>query len=193
MAKQKSELADPIQIGAGRLSFPSLFEPKLNDDGNSRYEATLLMPPGFDTKPLLEALEKVAVEQFGKRELWPDKMRKPEDVVATLTKRKRTMSGKELVGYEPGWTPIAAADPKRQPKVVDRDNKIVTDPKQVYGGRWARLLIRPYAYANKSAGVTFALLGVRLLKDDEPFGGGVDVQAAFAGIDDSEDDNDDAI
>lgn len=190
MAAKRSEQADPIAIGKGRLAFPYFFEPHTNDDGKSRYEGVILMPPGFDTKPLLAALEKVAVEAFGPRSEWPDKLWKPEDVVQTLTKPKKNSKGQPLAGFDPGWTVISAAHPKKQPQVVDANNEIVTDPKQVYGGRWGRLLVRPYAFRNKTRGVAFALLGARILKNDTPFGGGVNVKDAFAGIDDSEDDDD---
>jgi hypothetical protein len=98
-----------------------------------------------------------------------------------------------MAGYEPGWTPISAAHPKKQPKVVDRDNVEVTNEKEVFGGRWGRLLVRPYAFRNKTSGVAFALLGGRILKKDTPFGGGIDVKDAFAGIDDSGDGDDDVI
>lgn len=191
--QKKTEIAQPIQVGPGRISFPFVFSMKENEDGNARYECTLLMPPGFDTKPLLAALEKVAVDEFGPRSEWSDKLRKPEDVIKTLTKPGKTMAGKEMAGYDIGWTPVSAAHAKNQPEVVDRDNATVTVEKEVYGGRWGRILVRPYAFRNKTAGVTLALLGVRVLKHDKPFGGGVDVKAAFAGIDDSDAGDDDAI
>lgn len=185
---KKHDMAPSIQVGPGRLSFPFVFEMKENDDGNARYECTLLMPPGFDTKPLLDALEKVAVDEFGPRKEWPEKLRKPEDVIRTLTKQAKTMAGRDMDGYLPGWTPVSAAHSKKQPEVYDRDDKLITDDKEVYGGRWGRLVVRPYAYRNKTQGVTLGLHGIRILKHDTKFGGGVDVLAAFAGIDDSGDD-----
>jgi hypothetical protein len=190
MAAKRNEPAPTMAIGKGRFAFPYFFEPHTNDDGKSRWECVILMPPGFDTKPVLAALEKAAVEEFGPREDWPDKMWKPEDVVQTLKKPRKNRNDQPMAGYEAGWTVISAAHPKKQPEVVDRDNVVVTDPKQVYGGRWGRLLVRPYAFRNKTSGVAFALLGARVLKHDTPFGGGVNVKDAFAGIDDSEDDDD---
>ncbi len=190
MAAKRNEPAPTMAIGKGRLAFPYFFEPHTNDDGKSRWECVILMPPGFDTKPLLAALEKAAVEEFGPRDEWPDKLWKPEDVVQTLTKPRKSSTGKVMAGYEPGWTVISAAHPKKQPEVVDRDNEVVTDPKQVYGGRWGRLLVRPYAFRNKTSGVAFALLGARVLKHDTPFTSNANVKEAFAGIDDSDEDED---
>jgi hypothetical protein len=58
MAAKRNEPAPTMAIGKGRLAFPYFFEPHTNDDGKARWESVILMPPGFDSKPLLAALEK---------------------------------------------------------------------------------------------------------------------------------------
>lgn len=99
-------------------------------------------------------------------------MRRPEDVVRTLKKPEVSgKSGLPLAGYDTGVTVVPAANSKSQPEVINAVKETVKDPKEVYGGRWARLAVRPYAFRNKSRGVSLSLIAVQLLKHDKPFGG----------------------
>lgn len=190
-AAKKGGPAPLIVTARGRLSFPSLFEMRTNEDGNSRYEANLLLPPGFDAKPLLKALKDVAIEEFGPEDDWPEKMRRPEDVVRTLKKAQMSdKTGMPMAGYEAGWTVLPAAHSKNQPQVVDALKEPITDPKQAYGGRWARFAVRPFAFRNKSKGVSLSLVYVQLLKHDTPFGGPPPARDVFDDIADEIEDGD---
>jgi hypothetical protein len=169
-----------IVVGPGRLSFPNLLEPKVNDDGASRFETTLLLPPDTDVSKLKKALEAVAIETFGPKDKWPRGMRTPDDVI-------RDCSEKNFAGYEEGWSFIAAALPgtdrngkaRPGPQILDAMKQEVTNASEVYAGRWAKLALRPYAYNNKSKGVTLALVAVQLLKHDDRLGGGVNAKSLF--------------
>lgn len=181
----------PIIRLHGRLSFPSIFDWKENDDGSKRYEVVTLLPPDTDLKPILAALEKVAVETWGAdRAAWPRKARKPEDVIVPATEKK-------YAGYDPGWHYISAAmpafdkkgKPRDRPQVLNALRDEVTDEKEIYPGRWAKVAVRPYYFKNKSEGVTFALIAVQLLKHDTRLAG-VNAKTLF---DDEAEDMDDDI
>jgi hypothetical protein len=159
----------------GRLSFPEVFEPKTNDDGSSRYEVTLLLPPDTDLKPIEAALRQVAVDTWGADEAkWPKKARRPDDVIRDATE-------KNFAGYEEGWHFVT--------QVLNALREKVTDPKELYAGRWAKVAVRPYYYPTKMTGITFALVAVQLLKHDARFAG-VDAKSLF---DDEAEDMDDDI
>lgn len=162
MSKTKERIK--VVIGPGRFSFPFLFEPQATESGD-KYSVTLLLPPGTDTKPLLDAMIACAKEAWGPdRAKWAKKARMPEDVI-------RDASEKNLAGYEEGWKFISATS-KQQPGVVDANKDTVTDPAAVYAGRWGRVNVTPYAYAAKgNVGIGLGLNSVQILKNDTAFGG----------------------
>ena len=153
-----------IVVGPGRLSFPFLLEPQATENGD-KYSVTLLLPPGYDTKPLLAALNECAREAWGPdKAKWPKKARMPEDVIRDATE-------KSLAGYDEGWKFIAATS-KGKPGIVDANKDEVHDPDAVYAGRWGRVNVTPYTYAAKgNVGISFGLNSVQILKNDKPFGG----------------------
>lgn len=153
-----------LQIGPGRLSFPFLFEPQQTESGE-KYSVSLLLPPGYDTKPLLAALTECAKEAWGPdRAKWPKKARLPEDVI-------RDASEKNSAGYEEGWKFISATS-KHRPGVVDANLDDVTDAAAAYAGRWGRVNVTPYPFAAKgNIGVSLGLNSVQILKNDASLGG----------------------
>lgn len=158
----------------GRLSFAHLIEPKIGEDGGKpRWETVLLLPPGSDVKPLLQGLEAAIVELFGPRKDWPRNLRKPEDIVLPAPEKGK------YAGYEEGWTAISCSNSKQAPEVIDAMKAAVSNPKEVYAGRWARLAVRPYAYKNKTMGGSLWLTHVQLLKHDEPLAGGPRAKDVF--------------
>ena len=155
-----------VTVGPGRLSFPFLFEPRAVEGGEPKYSATLLLPPGFDTKPLLAALNRCAVAAWGPdRAKWPKKARTPDDVIRDATE-------KSLPGYEEGWKFITATS-KHAPDVFDANRDVVADESAVYAGRWGRVSVSPFSYGTMgNVGISLGLNGVQILKHDAPLGGG---------------------
>lgn len=160
----KTELTR-VKVGPGRLSFPYIFEMQ-NSEGGPKFGTTILLPPDYDTKPIIAALTAAAEAAWGKdKAKWPKQARKPEDVIRDCEEKS------QFEGYAPGWKFISlSAGPKSPPGVVDALREEVTDPKEVYPGRWARLSANAYAYKNKTVGVTLGLNNVQLLRNDNSFG-----------------------
>lgn len=156
-----------VKVGGCRLSFPSLLKPKANDQGALKYEVTCLLPPTFDVAPLEAALWAAWHEKFGTNKAkWPKgpTVRTPDRVVRDCTEKSH------LKGYEEGWRFITLRG-DNAPEVVDRDRAPVTDPKEIYPGRWANVTGNAYVYLKPTTGVTFGLNNVQLLRHGESFGG----------------------
>lgn len=156
-----------LRVGPGRLSFPALLEPKENDQGALKYGVTLLLPPGYDTAPLLAELKRAWNDKFGTDpKKWPKgpTVRTPDKVIRDASEKPH------LAGYEEGWKFISARSDSA-PGVVDAMVRPVTDKREIYPGRWARISVNAYCYTRPTTGVTFGLNNVQLLRDDTPFGG----------------------
>jgi hypothetical protein len=161
-----------ITIGPGRLSFPAIFEPQAADMGG-KFAVTLLLPPDFDVKPLMKALEEAATEKWGAdKSKWPKTMNGPKTVIRDAADKSH------LAGYEPGWKFVQMKS-KTKPGIVDGSLNAITDPKEAYAGRWARVTARAYAYDNVLKGVGFGLQNIQLLKHDSAFGGAGRAQDDF--------------
>lgn len=171
-------MAEKLIIGPGRLSFPALFEPARNQDGSpgDKYQLTILLPPDYDTAPLVKALADAAVEKWGAdKSKWPKGLRGPKEVIRDAADKSH------LAGYADGWKFISLKS-KNKPGIVDAMKADVTDPREVYAGRWARVSARAYAYDNVLKGVGFALGNVQLLQHDAPFSGGGRAQDDFDAV-----------
>lgn len=163
-------------IGPGRLSFPAIFHPQREDMGG-KYGLTILLPPDYDTKPLVKALEEAAAEKWG-----PDKAKWPKGNFNGPKQVIRDAADKaHLAGYEPGWKFISMKS-KTQPNCADAMVQPVTDEKEAYAGRWVRVSARAYAYDNVLKGVGFGLQNVQLLKHDTAFSGAGRPQDDFDAI-----------
>ena len=160
MASQKSSRR--FVIGPGRLSFPHVFEPNAREFGG-KYQVTLLLPPEYDFGPLKQAMKEAAIEKFGPdQSKWPRGMRGPKDIIRPCEEKSH------LTGYAPGWHFITAASVDR-PGVVDSLLQEVTDPREVYAGRWAMISVNVYAFSNVKHGVTLGLQNIQLRQHDDPF------------------------
>lgn len=161
-----------------RMSFPSLLKPRQNDEGGERYELTMLFPPGFDKKPFVAALKAAMADKYGAdMKKWPKLRRGADDVIRDFNDYNNN-SNKPLAGDWRGWTMVRANASTKVPPVVVGSQKgpngvfpVISDEREVYGGRWAKAIIEAYVYDRKDGkGVTFGLGNVQLLKNDKKFG-----------------------
>lgn len=166
--KRRENLTQKVVIGPCRISFPHFFEPAETDNGD-KYQGNFLFPPDWknqpDYKKFQNALYDVAEDMFGPEDEWPTSgnFRGPKDVI-------RKAEEKDYEGYRKGWFFVKAGS-KDQPGIVDAGREPVTNPREVYGGRWCRISVTVAAYDNKSKGVGIYLNSIQVLDHDEPFGG----------------------
>jgi Protein of unknown function (DUF2815) len=188
--KEKKENLKRVKTTPFRMSFPALLEPRKNDEGKESFELTMLFPPGeFDKAPYMRAFRAAMTEKYGDDvSKWPKLKRKPDDVLRDFAEYNSN-ANKPLAGDWSGWTLVRArASTAHPPSVVGPirgpDGKLppVTDPRDIYGGRWARATLEAFVFDRKDGrGVTLGIANVQLLKHDTKFGGGgVAVEDDFA-------------
>lgn len=164
-----------LVIGPGRLSFPALFHAQRPEFGG-KFAATILLPPDYDVKPLVKAMEEAAVEKWGAdKAKWPKPFWGPKQVIRDAGEKAG------LAGYLPGWKFIGLKS-KTQPGIVNGMLEKVTDEKEAYAGRWIRVTARAYAYDTVTKGVGLGLQNVQLLKHDTPFSGAARAEDDFDAI-----------
>ncbi len=153
---------DPCKVLTGefRLSFPNLFEPKANDQGQLKYSLTMLFPKTADLSAMKKAASAAGEKKWGTdRTKWPRGYKNPF----------RDGDEKEYDGYKDHI--FVGASSESKPGVVDQAVKPVTDPAKVYAGCYCRATVVAFAYEkNGNKGIAFALHNVQFLKDGAPFG-----------------------
>jgi hypothetical protein len=172
-----------VKTAPFRASFPNIppYPPREDEKTKRRTFGLggMLFPPGTDMKPYHAALKAAMVAKFGTdTKQWPKIKRKPSDVIKDFASYNADAKT-PLKGDWNGWMMIRANAPADHPPVVvgptkGPDNKfpVVTDRREVYGGRWMRATIEAFYFkGDTNNGVTFGLKGVQLLKADSSFGG----------------------
>lgn len=171
-------LSTTVHTPRFRMSFPTLLEPRENPGGVMMYGVTMLYPPRTNLDSFRLALENAIINKKGPdRQRWPRMKRGIKDVIVDFD-AYNDQANKPLPGNWKDWTMIRAnAKAEYPPKVVgpmhDADGKfpIITDKREVYGGRWARAVIDGFYFeVAGNNGLTFGLQQVQLLMRDTPFG-----------------------
>jgi hypothetical protein len=167
-----------------RMSFPVLppMPPRKDDAGRETYQLSMLYPPGTDQTPFRNALREAMVVKFGPDpKQWPRIKQTPDLVLKDFGEYNRNAKT-PLSGNWDSWLLIRAnstASPTTKPPnvvgpiMIDKKFPVITDLREIYGGRWARATIDGYHFdiKNKNSGVTFGLSNVQLLKHDKRFAG----------------------
>lgn len=143
-----------------RISYPSLFEKhQFEGEDEAAYRCKMFFPKETDLSGLKQAAKASLKNKWGDKK--PKKLASPfrdgdgDDFDDDNTK---------------GMIVVSAKSKKRKPEVVDKNRIMITDPEDIYPGCWCRATLRAFAYdAKGNRGVSFALLNVQKLKDDEPF------------------------
>jgi len=168
-----------------RMSFPCLppMKPREDEDtGRKTYGIVMLFKPPFDKTPFLTALNEAMKHKFGPDTTsWPKIKRSAKDVLRDFEEYNHDAKS-PLPGDWKGWVMVSAnataSDAMKPPAVVgptmqaDGTFPVITDLREIYGGRWARATIEAYYFniKNKNNGLTFGLSNVQLLKADARFG-----------------------
>lgn len=178
---QTTEDPRKVRTPEFRMSFPYLLEPRAGFKGNTErktYGIEMLFPPKSNMAPFNNALVAAMAMKFGPdKKGWPRIQRTPKDVIRDFGEFN-SQAKTPLEGDWDGWFMVRAnCSDKVAPYVVgplmDANGIFprITDPREVYGGRWAKAVLQAYYYPGPtSSGVTFGLVSVQLLKHDSHFG-----------------------
>ena len=165
-----------------RVSFPKLF--KVDTYGDSPSFSVVML---FDeaAQKTTEFLEMKAAAKALITERWPDPAKRPAGI------RNPFRDGSEranIAGYRAGIIFVTAKMKEEfgRPQVVDRDGQDVLNQRDIYPGCYARAVVSPFVYENKSKGVSFGLSLVQKIADGEPLGAGGDKRSMLTDLPDDE-------
>lgn len=179
----KHEKTGNIITAKGRLSYAFVWEataPKQNPNGAKTFSTALVLPPEADLTALKEACKAAALSKFTNEQVkqWTEagKFRMPYFKAKTSVGDK----GKNYPDELDEWTVIRTTryEDQGRPDIIDAAGQRVTEQKDVYAGRWARISVLAKAYDNSgNRGVRLNLVNIQLLENGEQLGGGANVKA----------------
>lgn len=174
-----------------RVSYPNVFEPKADMQGNPKYSLVALFDKGQDLSVLQELIDGALEKEFGpEKSKWPKKYKSPIKDQGDRIEAAEDNGKPAPSGYVKGAKYLDLKS-KDRPGVVGPDTAPIAEPQDFYPGCYARAYVSAYWYnVNGNKGVTFGLQHVQKVKDGERLGGRVAVESAFQAIesDDSIDD-----
>lgn len=170
----------------GRVSYPNLDEPREYEEGDAKFQITLLFPKE-------NQIDKLSPwDDYAKHDL--STMRQIAKIMTAeaypngLPKKFKMpfLDGDdaEWDGYEGNW--YIRFNSKKRPGAVSVSQKaidLVDVSNTFYPGSWARVIANPYCYDKKQKGFNFGLRHVQFICDGEPFGDDPDPVKAFENFD----------
>lgn len=156
-----------------RLAFAQLFTAKAFGKQEAKFSATFVFPKTVDILNLKQAASQAAFDRWGAQ---------ANDPAFFGSLRTPFRDGAEYAKFE-GFGPdvvFVKATTNMQPELFGPGGRtdVLTTPKQIYSGCYARGLLIPFAYDPKDKGeagkkgVGFILLAIQKIRDGKPFGGG---------------------
>lgn len=176
----------PVTITLGgdiRFIFPSVFEKRVNNLGEDKYEVCLQIP--YENKKAI-ALFNDAVDEAVRRGFSGDL--KPNSTFKKGTKEKDLAlplhdgEDKEETDYADLFAGYMYANAKssRKPTLVDVNGQEIIDPEEFYAGVIGAVNVTLYPYNNRSQGIGVQLNHIMKIADGERLSGGfVSVEDAF--------------
>lgn len=193
----------PYQTTAFRLSYPSLFEATPDMNGNLKFSITMLFPKKDVVAQMKKANHPAAkycaedncagfwleVNKVLRANFGPEA--KPADFKITAFRdgdqpKKNGKVDENAKGFI--WTK-ATSTLKSPPKCLRQDKTEITkmDEGELYAGCWARALLQISPFSKAARGVTYYIIGVQKIADDQAFSGRPRVEDEFDSVAESMD------
>lgn len=163
-----------IMLENVRLAFPSLFKATAVNDGEPRYSASFIMPPGHPSIAVIEkAMQAVAKEKWGKDAGAVFKALKAQDKLCLHDGDTKA----SYEGFEGNLFVSASAKPVKRPTLIDgRRNRLEESDGKLYAGCYVNAIIELWAQDNNwGKRINASLSGVQHVGDGDSFGGGASV------------------
>jgi ssDNA-binding protein len=172
---QKSERSGNITVGPVRVCFESINEPKQNERGDDRWGGCFLVPKGEDLAALKAELREVAVAR------WGDKIPKFRHGSPVKDQEDLTTSEGDLYDFSEPGAMFFNANSNEEIGAYKKNKQGAyekLDRSEIYGGMWAYVSLRPYAWpsakneaaAKGNRGISLGLQQVLKVRDDERLG-----------------------
>ena len=164
--------------GRVRLSYPNLLTPSESQYSTGKYLTSFIVDEADEaTLAMVKELINNAVKVAREGEWKGKKGAVDADRIHELDTELQTNGDKWTVRCSGGNRPIPVIDPLKQD---------VTDPTKVYGGAYARLMIRAFTWTQPGRmGVSLQCEAVQLLGGGEPYGSNGPDMGAFDVVDDA--------
>ena len=167
----------------GRMMYPNLFKPSMpkgeTDEKKLQYQVNLLLPKGADLSVMVAAVNEVIVGKWGADAKKKFKIKMPF---------KKVEDEPKLAELAHEFPTTLRAWSKDRPTVVMADPTKLAQEEDVYSGRWACIMLRPFVYDHPTGGkgISFGLQHVQILDNDEPLvGARIRAQDGFETVEDS--------
>lgn len=176
---EKTKIKSAINTPVFRVSYPNVFEAKLNPMSNKmEYSIVMLFDKKTaknDLKDLKALCQAIATEKWGAK--IPANLRSPfrdGDI-----EKAENPSFKGMI--------FVTSKSKNMPGLVNQQKQEILSQDEFYGGCYARAHVNVYAYSKAgNNGISLGLQHIQKVKDGEPFGSKTRVEDAFAPIEDGE-------
>lgn len=171
----------------GRLAFVQINEAKLKANAKPgskpKYGTAILLPKGSDIAALKQLVEEKAKEKFGdklKVDAFKKKLKLPIKKATDCTDKE----GNIYAGFDdPRFEYVIWPQTTTKPGIVDAKGANVTEPSEVYSGRWGRLNVHAYSFdIEGNIGIALGLDNVQLLDHDEMMGGRAKASDEFEAV-----------
>lgn len=179
MTEKRSNIR--VQGPIVRLSFPTVFTPKPNDQGVLKYSATSVLDAeaqkSQEFQNIRAALQEVTLAKYGS----PDKV--PEGFKTPI----RSCKGNKHHGIHGDDAVFFNSNSEQQPGIIGPDGKTpITNPASIKAGDYVRCTYNAYTYKNKSEGVTLGLGNIQLVRRGDPLGSQIDAESEFDAVEGAE-------
>lgn len=167
-----------VVTGKVRLSYVTLFEPKLDDQGKLKYSVAVLIPKS-DKATIEKINAAVAVaKQEGVASKWGGKV--PPTLKMPLRDGDAKPDAPEYKGHY-----FINANSLQKPGVVDANVQPILDASEVYSGCYGRVSLNFYPFDSKgNRGVGAGLQNVQKLADGEALSGRSRAEDDFTAVED---------
>jgi len=177
-------MAENIYLPEFRVSYPHMFEPKLNElSGKMEYSLVALFPLGADLSKAKLACKQIMIDKFGPDpKKWPDNLKSP--FRDQNDKRKKDKDGNYYLP-EPLVAGALFCNLRtiNRPGLVDKAVKPIIDPMEFYAGCWAIATVCPYYFDKMgNTGIALGLRNVQKTRDDGPLSSRMKAEDEFQPI-----------
>ena len=172
-----------VTLGPVRISYHNLLKPyaQMGNSENMKYTLTMLIPKSDPNmkKAIDAAIEVTSQEALHSK--WNGSA--PVSLLIPVHNGDGLRPNGENYGSECAGCFVMTANSKEKPEIVDRNMQPILDPNAIYRGMWVYVSVNFFAYLRSGKkGIGCGLGPVMKFKDDEPLGGRLTAQKAFAGI-----------